>query len=69
LEKRKVKTTGGGNAPIKNKIMIQYDPPKTSLRTNKKGDSFVVISYNGLDFKEKYFSNFKEATEYQNTLK
>jgi hypothetical protein len=49
--------------------MIQYDPPKTSLRTNKKGDSFVVISYNGLDFKEKYFSNFKEATEYQNTLK
>ena len=49
--------------------MIKYDPPKTSLRTNKKADSYVVISYNGLDFKEKYFTNFKEASQYQNTLK
>lgn len=49
--------------------MIKYNPPKTSLRTNKKGDSFVVISYNGLDFKEKYFKNFNKALEYQKTIK
>ena len=49
--------------------MDKYDPPKTSLRTNKEGDSFVVISYDGLDFKEKYFTNFKEASKYQNAIK
>lgn len=49
--------------------MIKYNQPKTSLRTNKEGDSFVVISYDGLHFKEKYFTNFKEASEYQNTIK
>jgi hypothetical protein len=49
--------------------MDKYNPPKTSLRSNKEGNSFVVISYDGLNFKEKYFTNFKEASGYQNTLK
>lgn len=49
--------------------MKKYDPPITSLRTNSKGDSYKVIIYDGVDFKEKYFTNFKEASKYQNTIK